>query len=112
MFQYMMDKLLERHRTFSNAYIDDVIMFSRTWEEHIHHLNVIFERIQRARLITEKKKCYFGAQHVKYLVHIVGGREVKMENSKLEAVFKFPTLKTKKDVKSVSWDNWVLSQFY
>ena len=68
MFQHMMDKLLEGRRTFSNAYIDDVIMFSRTWEEHIHHLNIIFERLQRAGLITEKKKFYFGAQHVKYLM--------------------------------------------
>ena len=46
-FQCMLDKLFERCRAFLNAYIDDVIIFSTTWEEHINHLKIIVDRINK-----------------------------------------------------------------
>ena len=49
-------------------------------------------------------KTYFAATHCNYLGYIVGGGEVRMEKSKVEAVQKFPVPITKKDVRAYSWE--------
>ena len=96
----MMDRLLDGSRSFANAYIDDVIIFSRTWEEHLKHLREVLTRIQEAGLTVKPKKCKFGMAQCSYLGHVVGGGEVKMEISKVKAIQEFPTPTTKKQVRS------------
>ena len=64
----MMDRLLEGCRSFSNAYINDLIIFSDMWEEHLHHLKAILDRIQKAELTVKKKQFNIGAKQVNYLV--------------------------------------------
>ena len=47
-FQRMMDGLLQEHRQFAAAYIDDIIVFSRTWEEHVRHLKAVCDTLRKA----------------------------------------------------------------
>lgn len=96
----MMDKLLGGCRSFVNAYIDDLIIFSVSWEEHLKHLTEVLMRIKKANLTVKPKKCQFGMAQFSYLGHIVGGGEVKMEISKLKAIQEFPTPITKREVLS------------
>ena len=99
-FQRMMDKLLGGCRSFATAYLDDLIIFIKTWEEHMQHLTVILKWIQEAGLTVKPKKCNFGAKYCSYLGHIVGRGEVHMEISKLKAVQNFPIPTTKKEVRA------------
>ncbi|GFX75484.1 retrovirus-related Pol polyprotein from transposon 17.6 [Trichonephila clavipes] len=46
-FQKVMDQVLVKHRAYCRSYIDDVAVFSKTWEQHIKHLCVVFQTIQR-----------------------------------------------------------------
>ena len=71
---------------FSGAYLDDLIIFSRTWDEHLRHLSAALDRIRAAGLTAMMKKCQFGTSQCLYLGHIVGGENVSPDLSKMEAV--------------------------
>ena len=55
-FQRMMDHLLEGLREFAGAYLDNFVIFSRSWEEHLEHLGAVFTRLREAGLTAKLKK--------------------------------------------------------
>ena len=99
-FQRMMDRLLEGLREFSGAYLDDLVIFSRSWEEHLQHLGTVFARLWEAGLTAKPKKCQFGMSQCVYLGHVVGEGCVRVEKSKVEAVRGLPTPQTKREVRA------------
>ena len=56
---------------FVLVYLDDLIIFSHTFEEHLIHLRQVFDRIKTAGLKLTPQKCNFVQKQVKYLGHIV-----------------------------------------
>ena len=66
----------------------------------MQHLESILRKIEEANLMVKPKKCHFGAAYVSYLGHVVGGEEVRMEKSKVEAVQRFAIPRSKKDVRA------------
>ena len=99
-FQIMVDRLLEETGDFTNAYIDDVVIYSSSWEEHLVHLREVLNRIQKAGLKVKPGKCQLGMTYCVYLGHVIGNGEIRPEMSKVKAVqdFKVPT--TKKAVRA------------
>ena len=97
--QRMMDQLLEGTRQFATAYLDDVIIYSETWEEHLQHVSEILRRLQTAGLTAKPSKCHFGTTQCVYLGHVVGGGQVRPQEQKLCAVREFPVPTTKKEVR-------------
>ena len=93
-FQWMMDCLLTGLQDCVSSYLDDLIIFSNTWDEHLDHLDTVFTRLEEAGLTTKPRKCQFGMGDCVYHGHIVGGERVHVETSKVAAV-RQP--KTKKD---------------
>ena len=96
----MMDRLLRGAEEHAAAYIDDLVIYSQTWEEHICHLRDILTRLRAAKLTARPEKCQLGMRHCTYLGHVVGCGRVRPEQSKIEAVKSFPVPLTKKDVRS------------
>ena len=96
-FQRMVDKILNGLGKFASAYIDDVIVFSKTWNEHLKHLEIVLSKIQEAGLTIKKKKCQFGMSECGYLGHVIGSGRIYPESVKIEAVrsFEQPTTKTR-----------------
>ena len=82
------------------AYVDDLTVFSMTWEDHLVHLQDMLERFRNAGLTVKPKKCRFGMEETEYLGHVVGNGMVKPCQSKTEAVKQFPVPETKKQVRS------------
>ena len=78
---------------------DDLIVFNETLDDHLKHTRRILNRLREAGLTAKGKKCLFGANHCVYLGHIVGGGQVRPEQSKLSAVAEFPIPSNKKDVR-------------
>ena len=70
-FQRMMDRLLQRKSSFTAAYLDDLVIFSTSWKEHIWHLRLVMERLRSAGLTARPKKCQFGMAKCLYLGHVV-----------------------------------------
>ena len=99
-FQRMMDNLIRDLKEFADAYLDDLIIFSETWEEHLAHLGIVLERIRAAGLKIQLLKCQFALQSAEYLGHIIVGGEVKHNADKIKAVQACSVPKTKKEVRA------------
>ena len=99
-FQRMVDKLLRDLEDFANGYIDDIAVFSKTWNEHLTHLRRVLQRLREANLTAKPKKCQFGMAECAYLGHIIGGGKVRPERAKCVAIQEFTIPRTKKGVRS------------
>ena len=99
-FQRMMDHVLRDCQDFARAYIDDIAVFSHSWEEHLSHLQQVFNRLQLAGLTVKLKKCRFGGQEVSYLGHVIGGGRLQPDPTKIQAVRDYPRPVTKRDVRA------------
>ena len=100
MFQRMMDVLLKGIRGYAGAYLDDLVVFNNSWEEHCEQLRAVLQRLREAGLTAKPEECQLGMQKCVYLGHLVGNGEVRPEQQKIEAVTDFPRPVTKKDVRS------------
>ncbi|XP_078246503.1 uncharacterized protein LOC144588161 [Pogona vitticeps] len=99
-FQRLMDQTLAGLSDFTVAYIDDIGIFSNTWEDHLIHLELVLQRLSAAGLTVKASKCQLGSPEIKYLGHMVGGGVIKPLEAKVEAVRDWPRPNTKKKVKS------------
>ncbi|GFT39919.1 retrovirus-related Pol polyprotein from transposon 297 [Trichonephila clavipes] len=71
-FQKSMDNALLLHRKYCRSYIDDIAIYSTTWNEHLDHIAKVFKSLQEVGLKVNLEKCAFGRKSVKFLGHIVG----------------------------------------
>ena len=81
-FQRLINQLLQ-NLDGCEGYIDDVIAFSDTWEEHVVHFRAHFAKLAAANVTVNLKKSEFGHAHVTYLGYVVGQGQVKPEMSKV-----------------------------
>ena len=58
-FQALINMVLKGLHKFAVAYLDDIIMFSKSEEEHLEHLRIIFQKLEEARLKIQRSKCDF-----------------------------------------------------
>lgn len=56
-FQRLMDCVLQGTEDFAAAYLDDIVIYSRTWEEHLQHLTTVLNKIQTAGFTINPRKC-------------------------------------------------------
>ena len=99
-FQRLMNRVLQGCQSFAQAYIDDIVVYSRTWEEHLQHLRKVFNCLLQAGLTLKLPKCQFGLTKVHNLGHIIGNGELLPDPQKLEAVKGFRIPETKSEVNS------------
>ena len=81
------------------VYIDDVIIFSETFEDHVQHLSLVFERLAEAGLNLKPKKCFLFQREVKYLGHLVSQDGIKTDPDKVKAVSDWPVPQDVTEVK-------------
>ena len=97
-FQRLMDKVT-RHVNNCVVYIDDVVIFNHTWEEHLNSLRSFFEAIKTAGLVINLSKCGFAMATVKYLGHEIGQGQVVPKNSNVEAIMSLEIPLNKREVR-------------
>ena len=98
-FQLLIDQVLMGCGDFAMGYLDDIIMFSRSEEEHLQHLEEIFKRLRHFDLKMKREKSSFFKEHIQYLGHLVSEQGFKPLPEKLEAIHNMPHPKTPKEVK-------------
>ena len=98
-FQRLMDNLLHKDKEYSQVYIDDIAIFSATWEEHCYHIGVVLGRLQQAGLTAKASKCQWAQTQVEFLGHVVGKGKVCPADLKVQAVKDFPMPRTKRGVR-------------
>ncbi|GFW26815.1 retrovirus-related Pol polyprotein from transposon 297 [Trichonephila clavipes] len=99
-FQKSMDNALLLNQKYCRSYIDDVAIYSTTWDEHLDHIAQVFMSLQEVGLKVNLKKCVFGRKTVKFLGHIVGSGKHSPDPEKVETIWKPSRLTTKGEARS------------
>ena len=71
---------------FVFVYLDDILVYSDNANEHELHLRKVFDWLWLHKLYAKLQKCEFGKPHVKYLGHVVGSGELRVDSDKVAAV--------------------------
>ncbi len=99
-FQRMIDQILQGTEKFAAAYLDDIIIYSKTWEEHLQHLTEVLERIKSAGLTIRPDKCAMSKTETTYLGYKLGHGVIRPQVGKIEAIKHAERPTSKKQVRS------------
>jgi hypothetical protein len=94
-FQSCMNHVFNKQpRKHLLVFFDDLLIYSKTWEEHLQHVNQILSIKEEQSLYAKESKCEFGMTEVLYLGHIIGEKGVQVHQEKIKAIMEWPTPKT------------------
>ena len=97
-FQRQMEAILEGLSN-SKVYLDDIMTHSKSFDDHLIHLELVFKRLEKANLKIKPSKCLFAARETKFLGFDVSSYGIRPCEDKLEAVKKYPVPHNQKTVK-------------
>jgi hypothetical protein len=87
-------------RNSCHVYLDDVLVFGRTLEEHNSNLAKVFTGIREAGLKLKPRKCNFAQESVQYLGHVISADGIQTDPQKQRAVKEYPTPRGVKSLRS------------
>ena len=100
-YQQIMDMLFRDIMwTFVLNYIDDTVVYSTTFEDHLKHLEEVFIRFRSINIKLHYKKCFFGFNHVDLLGHHISAEGTSTKPATVERILSYPTPTTVKGVQS------------
>uniref|UniRef100_A0A2N9F6N0 Reverse transcriptase n=1 Tax=Fagus sylvatica TaxID=28930 RepID=A0A2N9F6N0_FAGSY len=82
------------------VYFDDILIYSKTLEDHVMHLRRVFELLREKKLYANLKKCSFCVNSVTFLGYIVSDEGISMDEEKIRAIMEWPIPKTVGEVRS------------
>jgi len=83
---YINDSLREYLDIFCTAYLDDVLIYSDSLEEHKKHVKLVLQALRKAGLQVEIEKCEFHTQETRYLGLIIGTKSIQIDLKKVEII--------------------------
>src|SRR4051794_30351580 len=99
-FQRLMNNVLEDILwKYALDYIDDITIYSKTWEDHVEHIKEVLSRLRSAGLMINPDKCHFVAKEVQFLGHIVGIEGIKPDPDKIIKIQEYPEPRTTKELR-------------
>ena len=96
-FQRMINKLLGRMEG-CEAYIDDVVVYSDCWEDHLVCLRRVLTKFAEVNLTVSLAKSEFGHAKVTFLGHVVGNGRVKPHGAKMQSIIEYPPPSNKREL--------------
>ena len=94
-----MDHTFELCRDFCFIYLDDILIFSKTKNEHIAHLKQVLKTLEKNGLYLNANKCAFAKSNIDFLGHCIGVNGVNVIETKVEAIKKLPLPRTRRELK-------------
>ena len=103
-FQRLMQRVLmglnpDQGPDFVSIYLDDILVFSVTFEEHLEHIQQVIERLTVAGLKLKPSKCHFICQEVEYLGHLITPSGIHPNPNRVKAVQEFPVPQSVREVR-------------
>ena len=100
-FQHLMESCLgDYHLKYCIIYLDDIIIFSKTPEEHIARLHKVFQKLDEAGLHLKPNKCEFFKDRLEYLGHVVLSKGIETNPKKIAAIVNWPQPKNITQIRS------------
>lgn len=99
-FQRCMDEVLGEQNDFSSTYIDDIIVYSSSWDAHLIHIREVLLALRRAGLTAKPGKCVWGAKSLSYLGHTIGYGLVQVPEARVLALKNFKRPVNKRQLRS------------
>ncbi len=97
-FQRAMKKIMQGLKGVL-VYLDDILIFSHDWDDHLYQIQNVLSRLQEANLTVKLAKSTFGAATVSYLGHQIGQGSVRPKTANVDAVLKYPTPTTRRELR-------------
>ncbi|XP_068215800.1 uncharacterized protein [Palaemon carinicauda] len=82
------------------SYIDDLLVHTKSWSEHLETLQELFQRIRNANLTVRPSKCILASETVQFLGHEIQGGTLSLQETNISKIQSAPQPKTKKEVRS------------
>jgi hypothetical protein len=99
-FQSLMNDLFRPHlRRFVLVFFYDILIYSRSWEDHLQHLRKVLHVLATNKLYAKLSKCQFGVLTVGYLGHLISAEGVAVDPQKVQAVQNWPVPTSAKSVR-------------
>jgi hypothetical protein len=100
-FMQLMNNLLSEFiDQFVIVFIDDILIYSNTENEHNQHVRAVLDKLREAQLFANSEKCSFYQSRIEFLGHIVSAEGISMDPRKVAAVVDWPPLTNQHDVRS------------
>ncbi|GJR35276.1 putative reverse transcriptase domain-containing protein [Tanacetum coccineum] len=83
---YELEELLEKLKELQDkVFIEDILIYSKTKEEHVEHLRLVLGLLKKEKLYAKFSKCEYRLREVQFLGHVINGNEIHVDPSKIEA---------------------------
>ena len=90
-FQSLMNDIFRLFlRKIVLVFFDDILIYSRTLQDHVQHLECVFKLLEKHSLLAKRSKCYFAQPRVEYLGHFISAEGVSTDPRKVKAVQQWP----------------------
>ncbi len=99
-FQLLMQSCLSNLQSFSEPYIDDIVIFSTSWSDHLSHISQVLSRLSDHGLTVKLKKCLWGCTQFEFLGYVIGEGKLSIPPARLHQFQHYVKPKTRKPLKS------------
>ncbi|CAF1518533.1 unnamed protein product [Adineta ricciae] len=96
-FQKMMSQIMKPCRDFSIVYLDDIVLFSKTFDEHLHHLQLVFDVLSKAKLVLNVVKCELAVESVIALGHKITATTITPTDDAIQDILALTEPRTLKE---------------
>ena len=98
-FQQLISMVLQDCSEYVMVCLDNIIIFSKNEEEHLKHIEIIFQKLKAAELKPKDSKCDFFKREIHYLGHSISVDRIQLLPEKLESICNMPKLRSPKEIK-------------
>ena len=93
-FQKVMTDILKSCRPFCLVYLDDIVVFSKSFPDHLQHLRSVFSALQDKNIVLNPPKCELAVQQINYLGHTINKHSIKPMKDKIDAILQIQEPRT------------------
>ena len=98
---------------YVDAYVDDIVPHTATWDDHMHTLRQVLQKLRQHGLTAKPSKCEIGHAKLDLLGHVVGGGSIQPQDMKIEKILEMRKPETKKELRSfLGIDSWISSEVH